>query len=81
VNNVKRMGDETSALAATGASRATGVPAIPAIDETASATHPHASLLDNERDIPTPCQRGIDSMLRIFCGGLLLGGANHFASR
>jgi hypothetical protein len=76
-NSLKRMGDEFSVPAATATSGATGVPAIPAVDEIASARHPDASLLDNKRDIPSPCQRGTGAMRRIFWQHPLLRTANH----
>jgi hypothetical protein len=76
-NSLKRMGDELSVPAATATSGATDVPAMPAVDKIASARHPDANLLDNERDIPSPCQRGTGAMRRFFWQHPLLRAANH----
>jgi len=59
---VKRMGDELSALPATGSAGAVGVTASRVIDESASTRHTDASVLAKERDIPNPCHRGIGAL-------------------
>jgi len=61
-NKVKRMGDELSALPATGAAGAEGLSASRVVDESASTRHTAASVLGKERDIPNPCHRGIDAL-------------------
>jgi len=61
-NKVKRMGDELSALPATGAAGAEGLSASRVVDESASTRHNAASVLGKERDIPNPCHRGIDAL-------------------
>jgi hypothetical protein len=59
-NKAKRMGDELSALPATGSAGADGI--SPTVDESASTRHTDASVLGNERDIPNPCHRGIGAL-------------------
>jgi hypothetical protein len=59
-NKAKRIGDELSALPATGSAGADGV--SPTVDESASTRHTDASVLGNERDIPDPCHRGIGAL-------------------
>jgi len=61
-NKAKRMGDELSALPATGAPGAVGVSASRVVDESASARHTDASVLGKERNIPNPCHRGIGAL-------------------
>src|SRR5260370_19855699 len=67
-NKAKRMGDELSALPATGSAGADGV--SPSVDESASTGHIDASVLGNERHIPDPCHRGI-----VPCRSKLLAGS------
>jgi len=59
-NKAKRMGDELSALPATGSAGADGV--SPTVDESASTRHTDASVLGNERDIPNPRHRSIGAL-------------------
>jgi hypothetical protein len=59
-NKAKRMGDELSALPATGSAGADGV--SPSVHESASTRHIDASVPGNERDIPDPCHRGIGAL-------------------
>jgi hypothetical protein len=59
-NKAKRMGDELSALPATGSAGADGV--NPFVDESANTRHADASVLGNKRDIPIPCHRGIGAL-------------------
>jgi hypothetical protein len=59
-NKAKRMGDELSALPATGSAGAQGV--SPSVHESASTRHIDASALGNEPDIPDPCHRGIGAL-------------------
>jgi hypothetical protein len=58
-NKTKCMGDELSALPATGAAGAVGAGALRVVDESASARHTDASVLGKERNIPNPCLCGI----------------------
>jgi hypothetical protein len=53
-NNVKRMGEELSALPATCLSGTDG--------DSASAMHTDASVLGNERDNRNPCRAGIGAL-------------------
>src|SRR6267142_6959549 len=64
-NKAKRMGDELSALPATGSAGAEGV--SPSADESASRRHIDASVLGNERHIPDPCHRGIGACPAVKC--------------
>jgi hypothetical protein len=61
-NNVKRMGDELSALPPTGSLATTGDSAARIIGESASARHIDASVLGNERGNRSPCHIGIDAL-------------------
>jgi hypothetical protein len=61
-NKVKRMGDELSALPATGSAGTGGGNAAPVIGESASVRHTDATVLGNERDIRSPCRSGIDAL-------------------
>ena len=60
-NKVKRMGDELSALPATGSRGSEGArPRV--MNESTSTMHTDANVLGNERDIPNPCHRGIGAL-------------------
>jgi len=61
-NKLKCMGDELSALPATGSTRREGVSAPGVINESTSTTHADANVLGNERDISNLCRRGIDAL-------------------
>jgi len=61
-NNVKRIGDELSALPATGGTRVEEVSASRVVDESASARHTDASMPRKERDVPNPCHCGIGAL-------------------
>jgi len=56
------MGDELSALPATGSSGTEGVNAAQVIGESASARHTDASVPGSERDIRNLCHSGIDAL-------------------
>jgi len=61
-NNAKRMGDELSALPATGASATGGDRVAGIIGESTSARHSDASVLGSERDIRKRCRIGIGAL-------------------
>ena len=65
-NSAKRMGDELSALPATGSSGPDRDSAVPIIGASASARHADASVLGNERDNPNPCHAGIGALPKCF---------------
>jgi hypothetical protein len=61
-NNVKRMGEELSALPPTGSPATTGDSAARISGESASARHTDASVPGNERDNRNPCHIGIGAL-------------------
>jgi hypothetical protein len=61
-NSAKRMGDELSALPATGSSATDGDSPARIIGESANARHTDASVPGNERDIRDPCHTGIGAL-------------------
>jgi hypothetical protein len=61
-SKAKCMGDELSAMPATGSRGLEDVVVPRAMSESTSTRHTDANVLGKERDIPNPCHRGIGAL-------------------